>query len=117
MFAVKVDNPFTKSRRKKDRDEAVMTKHHDEKTEREATRAAAYASVTRQQEMGRELRGADGVVINKKKNLAERSKYQFEADSEDEAMEEEIDSNLDALHSAASRLNGVVSFSIMTVWF
>lgn len=41
----------------------------------------------------------------KKGNLAERSKYQFEADSEDEAMEDEIDANLDALGGAAKRLN------------
>jgi len=39
-----------------------------------------------------------------KASLAERSKYQFEADSEDEEMENEIDNNLDLLHGAASRL-------------
>jgi hypothetical protein len=37
--------------------------------------------------------------------LADRAKYQFEADSEDDEMENEIDSNLDALHGAARRLN------------
>ena len=36
--------------------------------------------------------------------MAERSKYQFEADSEDEEMENEIDGNLDLLHGAAGRL-------------
>ena len=41
----------------------------------------------------------------KKASLAERAKYQFEADSEDDEMENEIDSNLDALHGAAKRLN------------
>lgn len=40
----------------------------------------------------------------KKTSLAERSKYQFEADSEDEQMEDEIDQNLDLLHGAAGRL-------------
>jgi len=39
-----------------------------------------------------------------KSSLAERSKYQFEADSEDEEMENEIDNNLDLLHGAAGRL-------------
>ena len=33
----------------------------------------------------------------KQRNLAERAKYQFEADSEDDEMENEIDGNLDAL--------------------
>jgi hypothetical protein len=30
--------------------------------------------------------------------LADRAKYQFEADSDDDAMENEIDDNLDQLH-------------------
>ena len=42
-----------------------------------------------------------------KKNLSERAKYQFEADSEDEAMEDEIEQNLDLLSGAAGRLNGL----------
>ena len=60
----------------------------------------------------------------KKSTLADRAKYQFEADSEDDEMENEIDGNLgkyrilscsmvlwltkvitDALHGAAKRLN------------
>jgi hypothetical protein len=40
-----------------------------------------------------------------KTSLAERAKYQFEADSEDDAMEDEIDRNLDDLSGAAKRLN------------
>jgi len=35
-----------------------------------------------------------GASQGKKLSLAERAKYQFEADSEDEGMEEEIDNNL-----------------------
>ncbi|KAN0069835.1 hypothetical protein V8E54_012141 [Elaphomyces granulatus] len=42
-----------------------------------------------------------------KKNLSERAKNQFEADSEDEAMEDEIEQNLDLLSGAAGRLNGL----------
>jgi hypothetical protein len=42
-----------------------------------------------------------------KASLAERAKYQFEADSEDEAMEDEIEQNLDMLHGAAKRLGHV----------
>ena len=43
----------------------------------------------------------------KSASLAERAKFQFEADSEDDEMENEIDANLDALGGAASRLNGL----------
>ena len=40
-----------------------------------------------------------------RKSLAERSKYQFEADSEDDEMEAEIEPHLDALHGTARRLS------------
>ena len=67
-------------------------------------------------------------AAKKQASLAERAKYQFEADSEDDEMENgllpsvfvndsgfpvadspnlEIDSNLDALGGAAARLNGL----------
>lgn len=82
-----------------------MSTHRTEREQRDATRAAAYQSMARRDETQREIRGPAGSTIEKKSNLAERSKYQFEADSEDEAMEEEIDSNLDALSGAAGRLN------------
>jgi hypothetical protein len=42
-----------------------------------------------------------------KASLQERTKYQFEADSEDDEMENEIDSNLDALGHAAGRLHAL----------
>ncbi len=43
----------------------------------------------------------------KSASLAERAKFQLEADSEDDEMENEIDANLDALGGAAARLNGL----------
>lgn len=61
-----------------------------------------------------------------KSTLADRAKYQFEADSEDDEMENEIDSNLDALHGAAKRLNALgramgeevcLGFTSRSMWF
>lgn len=105
MWAMKVDNPFTKGKKARERDEEIMNIHHTERERRDATRQAAWASQNRAQETARDLRGGPGGAEKKRQNLAERSKYQFEADSEDEAMEDEIDQNLDALHGAAGRLN------------
>ena len=104
MWAMHVGNPFTKTKRENEREEAILDAHQSERATREATRAAAYQSSVRREDQQRGLRDAPG-GIQKKSNLAERSKYQFEADSEDEAMEEEIDQNLDALGGAAKRLN------------
>jgi hypothetical protein len=106
MFAVHVNNPFTSSSRREARDQAIMDNHARERDAREATRQAAYNSRSRNAEFQKQVgasRGAAGPG-GPQKNLAERSKYQFEADSEDEEMENEIDSNLDLLHGAAGRL-------------
>lgn len=105
MWAMNVNNPFTKSRRARERDEEIMNVHRSERDRRDATRQAAWASSNRQQETARELKNGPGGAAAKKANLAERSKYQFEADSEDEAMEDEIDDNLEAMHGAVGRLN------------
>lgn len=109
MFAVHVANPFNASERRRQRDEDIISKHHNERDQREATRSAAFESNQRLEKTFKELRPGDaGYQANKgKSSLAERAKYQFEADSEDDEMENEIDSNLDALTGAATRLNGL----------
>ena len=100
-----VSNPFTAGKRREARDQAVMDKHYTEREQREATRREAFRSQQRQAEYQRDM---DGNPIrpsaNSAKNLAERSKYQFEADSDDDEMENEIEGNLDLLHGAAGRL-------------
>lgn len=104
MFAVHVNNPFTSKDRRTQRDEAIMDRHHSERELREATRDAAFRSTQR---MNQNFKGIDDASggPKAKTSLAERAKYQFEADSEDEGMENEIDRNLDDLSGAARRLN------------
>ena len=105
MFAVHVNNPFTAKDRKARRDEEIMERHHTERQHREATREAAFKT---SQRMNQSFKGLDDVSasqVRTKSSLAERAKYQFEADGEDEAMENEIDRNLDDLTGAAKRLN------------
>lgn len=104
MFAVHVNNPFTAKERRARRDEQIMERHHNEREAREATREAAFQSTQR---MNQNFKGLDdaSAAPRGKQSLAERAKYQFEADSEDDAMENEIDRNLDDLTGAAKRLN------------
>ncbi|GME64678.1 Transporter sec9 [Neofusicoccum parvum] len=109
MFAMHVSNPFTASKRREQRDEAIMDTHRKERQQREDTRQAAWESSQRAQQMQKGVDRAGGPGGNKGASLAERSKYQFEADSEDDEMENEIDANLDALHGAAGRLKGLAS--------
>ncbi|KAK3719083.1 Protein transport protein S9 plasma membrane t-SNARE [Vermiconidia calcicola] len=109
MFAVHVANPFTTRKREEAANAIALEKHRTEKGEREATREQAYSSAARQQNQQRDL---NGNLVRKGgagggKSLAERAKYQFEADSEDEGMEDEIDDNLDAIHRGAKTLNAL----------
>ncbi|KAF2460045.1 hypothetical protein BDY21DRAFT_369939 [Lineolata rhizophorae] len=107
MFAMHVGNPFTASKRREERDRNIVDTNQREREARDATRAAAWSSQARQQEFARDARGNPIGPGAKKPNLVERSKYQFEADSEDDEMENEIDQNLDMLHGAAGRLKGL----------
>jgi hypothetical protein len=104
MFIPNVSNPFTGKERRTRRDEEIYERHSKERNQREATREAAYQSNARlnQNFKGIEQRPA---ANNAKPNLAERAKYQFEADEDDDQLEDEIDGNLDALSGAAGRLN------------
>ncbi|KAF1939241.1 hypothetical protein EJ02DRAFT_382114 [Clathrospora elynae] len=102
MFAMHVSNPFTASSRRAERDAKIIETHRSDREQRDATRKAAWESSARQDNMNRSMQGAGPKT---KSSLAERAKYQFEADSEDDEMENEIDGNLDALHGAAKRLN------------
>ncbi|KAJ5267513.1 hypothetical protein N7478_010321 [Penicillium angulare] len=108
MFAVHVSNPFTSASRRRDRDEKVLNTHRAERDAREGTRAEAFQTNTRMDRMFRDIdREAGKQGKPKKASVTERAKYQFEADSEDEAMEDEIEQNLDLLSGAAGRLNGL----------
>jgi protein transport protein SEC9 len=107
MFAVHVNNPFNAKQRQMEKDEKIMNRHRLEREQREATREQAFKAGQR---MNQNFKGLDdgygpGAGGIRKTNLAERSKYQFEADSDDDRMEDEIDKNLDDLSGAAKRLN------------
>lgn len=108
MFAVHVSNPFTSSSRRRERDERILNTHREERDARDTTRGEAYQTSARMERVFRDIdREAAKQGKGKKAGVTERAKYQFEADSEDEGMEDEIEQNLDLLGGAAGRLNGL----------
>lgn len=108
MFAVHVANPFTSASRRRERDERTLNTHREERDLRDGTRSEAYQTNARMEKVFRDIdREANKQGKGKKASVTERAKYQFEADSEDEAMEDEIEQNLDLLSGAAGRLNGL----------
>jgi hypothetical protein len=108
MFAVHVSNPFTSASRRRERDERTLNTHREERDQRTGTRNEAYQTNARMERVFRDIdRESARQGKGKKASVTERAKYQFEADSEDEAMEDEIEQNLDLLGGATGRLNGL----------
>lgn len=103
MFAVHVANPFTAKKREEAAMAIALDKHQAERKQADATRAAAWSTSARHDGQGRSMRNP--TKPTDKASLAQRSKYQFEADSDDDNMENEIDANLDAIHRGARTLN------------
>ncbi len=88
MFAVHVSNPFTAESRTRRADEDVLEKHQLERAQREATRRAGYDTDQRLQSTFKDIsKEAPNAAMKKQASLADRAKYQFEADSEDDEME------------------------------
>lgn len=104
MFRMHVENPFTQRGRER-RDQEILDKHRNERDQRDATRAAAYDSSQRMNQNFKSLGTAGPDGKKTQASLAERAKYQFEADSEDDEMENEIENNLDELSQVTGRLN------------
>lgn len=103
MFAVHMNNPFTAKERRIRDEEKIIERHQLEREQREATREAAFQSSAR---MNKNFKGLEGTGSGMPKaSLADRAKYQFEADSDDDRMEDEIERNIDDLGGAAKRLN------------
>ena len=104
MFAVHVANPFTATKRREEREQKILEGHQRDRDQRDATRAAAYSSQSRQGEFQRGMQAQSERTPFAKASAAERAKYQFEADSEDEEMENEIEENLQVAHGAVGRM-------------
>lgn len=112
MFAVHVSNPFNSKKRNQEKEEAIKAERLRQQVARESIRQEGFESQQRVMRglgalPGTSNTGNSATAQKYKKNYKERSKYQFEADSEDEMLEDEIDNNLNALHDAAKRLNGL----------
>ncbi|KAI8353229.1 hypothetical protein BD560DRAFT_408554 [Blakeslea trispora] len=104
IFIPVVSNPF--KRKGKQELEAKQREHAEHMAERDTIRQFEYESQQRIQETARansnQTRGE-----RRGRSEADRRRYQFEEDSEDDAIEDEIDNNLDLLGDATSRLKNM----------
>jgi hypothetical protein len=111
IFKPHIGNPFNNAKKARDREQAVLDDAARDREEREQVRRANWGIGARQQELNRDMSKLSVGQQMKKQSLQERAKYQFEADSEDEGMENEIENNLDQLHGAAKRLGTLAGVS------
>lgn len=102
IFIPNVSNPFTRSSRDRERMDKLNREHAQHIAERNDIRQSEFDSSARIEEAQRMI----GKVNNTRssRSQSDRNKYQFEADEEDDVVEDEINDNLDLLTDATSRL-------------
>ncbi|KAF2859090.1 hypothetical protein K470DRAFT_259122 [Piedraia hortae CBS 480.64] len=90
-------NAVSASKKKRaEHDYQELTRHQEEKRIADQTRKLAQDSAMRQDQVSRNIGGMANQAP-KQRNLTQRSKYQFEADSEDDEIENQIEDGLDDL--------------------
>jgi len=95
MFAVHVGNPFTTEKRLQRDIQQELGKRQHERETMQTTREAAYSSEQRKLQAAKDLRDNPAQsAAAPKRSMVDRSKFQFEADSDDDQMEDEIEDNL-----------------------
>jgi hypothetical protein len=109
---------WNKSAKRDAEERRILDRHHDEREQRESNRrdvytsrervegafkAASQASAAKQRDDQYAATAAKYGQGSSK--LAGRGRYQFEADEEDEQMEQELDENLNEIGDLSKRLN------------
>lgn len=108
IFIPVVKNPFTKSKREKRELEALRKDHAEHMEERDRIRQYEYESSARiEQAQRRNERVSANAGYRRGRSEADRRRYQFEADEEDDAIEDELDQNLDLISDATARLKNM----------
>ncbi|KAI0385785.1 hypothetical protein F5Y04DRAFT_156780 [Hypomontagnella monticulosa] len=110
MFAVHVGNPFTAKRRNAEMEQQALDQNRSDRELRESTRKEGYMANQRMESQFREVERASAKDhVWKKQSAAERSKYQFEADEEDDQMEDDIEENMAHASRGITALKGLAN--------
>lgn len=108
IFIPVVKNPFTRNKRQQRELEALQRDQQEHMEERDRIRQFEYESNARmEQAQKRNERVSSNAGYHRGRSESDRRRYQFEADEEDDAIEDEIDSNLDLLGGATARLKNM----------
>ncbi|KAI1142820.1 hypothetical protein F5Y05DRAFT_408269 [Hypoxylon sp. FL0543] len=104
MFAVHVGNPFTAKKRTAEAEQRVIEQNQADRELREATRKEGYLGNQRMETAFREVEASKKKNVYQRQSAAERSKYEFEADPNDDA-EDRLDDAFELMHGGLSTLH------------
>ncbi|ORE11222.1 hypothetical protein BCV72DRAFT_114354 [Rhizopus microsporus var. microsporus] len=109
IFIPVVSNPFRRKEREKKELERLQQDHAEHMEERDRIRQFEYETKARIEETNRANEGQKNIrsAGRRGRSEADRRRYQFEADSEDDAIEDEIDQNLDLMGDALAGLKNM----------
>ncbi|KAK7952397.1 synaptosomal-associated protein- 23kDa [Apiospora aurea] len=108
MFAVHVNNPFTSSKRTAEMEARTLEQHRADRDMRDATRKAGYDANAHMEQGFKEIDKAQRSTDKwSRSSKAEKSKYAFEDDSEDDQNEDRIDDAMERTAGHVSTLNSV----------
>ncbi|KAI8982544.1 hypothetical protein BDB01DRAFT_151278 [Pilobolus umbonatus] len=106
IFIPVVSNPFTKKDKERRELENRQRDHNEHMQERDNIRKFEYESHARIEQTHR-MNENTGRAGRRGRNEADRNRYQFEADEEDDRIEDELDENLDLLAGMTGRLKNL----------
>ncbi|KAI9171911.1 Protein transport protein SEC9 [Paramyrothecium foliicola] len=105
MFAVHVGNPFTSKQRQLKADEAVLSRHREEREQRENTRREGFAATQRMESNFRDINGAG--MPRQQARKKEYGKYNLDDEEGADELEDQIDDGLDELEGQVKMMNMV----------
>ncbi|SRR6266498_5519300 len=116
MFGFDVGNPFTKKKREASELARVQAMQEEQRSSRDQMRSGNWETQQRINQALKHGQQPSGYQSGKS-SQSSRSKFQFEADDEDNALEDQLDNNLDALSSGLTRLNAMVYLLLVLCYF
>jgi protein transport protein SEC9 len=107
MFAVHVNNPFTSGKKTREMEQQILEQHRADRDLREATRKAGWQANDHMERGFKEIEATRNTDKWQRASGAEKSRYQFEDDSEDDDAEDRIDAAMQRTAQHVGTLNSV----------
>ncbi|CAG8745468.1 13649_t:CDS:2, partial [Acaulospora morrowiae] len=105
MFGFDISNPFTKKKREAAELARLQALQEEQRASRDNVRAANWETQQRVNNAIKQEKAQS--KYSQSTTSSNRSKFQFEADEEDDALEDQLDNNLDALSNGLTRLHAM----------